>query len=152
MQKHPSELLCRKGVLRNFAKFTEKHLRQSLSLHKVAGLRSATLLKKRLWHKCFSVNFAKFLRTPFLQNTSRRLLLEIAHSTTHNSKKGGLLYFKFSGLYSVLPIFLTNKKFRVSTFFTFQQNIVKKLNFKKTMKGLYFLLGGRRNVTFSLFL
>ena len=37
--------------------------------------RSATLLKKRLWHRCFSVNFAKFLRTLFLQNTSRRLLL-----------------------------------------------------------------------------
>ena len=30
----------------------------------------ATLLKKRLWHSCFPVNFAKFLRTPFLQNTS----------------------------------------------------------------------------------
>ena len=30
----------------------------------------ATLLKKRLWHRCFPVNFAKFLRTPFLQNTS----------------------------------------------------------------------------------
>ena len=26
----------------------------------------ATLLKKRLRHMCFSVNFAKFLRTPFL--------------------------------------------------------------------------------------
>ena len=37
---------------------------------KVAGLRPATLLKKRLWHKCFPVNFVKFLRTPFLQNTS----------------------------------------------------------------------------------
>ena len=37
--------------------------------------RSATLLKKRLWHRCFSVNFAKFLRTLFLQNTSGRLLL-----------------------------------------------------------------------------
>ena len=24
-----------------------------------------TLLKKRLWHKCFPVNFAKFLRTLF---------------------------------------------------------------------------------------
>ena len=33
-------------------------------------LRSATLLKKRLWHSCFPVNFAKFLRTAFLQNTS----------------------------------------------------------------------------------
>ena len=38
----------------------------------------ATLLKKRLWHRCFSVNFAKFLRTPFLQNTSGRLLLLLA--------------------------------------------------------------------------
>ena len=28
----------------------------------------ATLLKKSLWHGCFPVNFAKFLRTPFLQN------------------------------------------------------------------------------------
>ena len=26
----------------------------------------ATLLKKRLWHRCFPVNFVKFLRTPFL--------------------------------------------------------------------------------------
>ena len=26
----------------------------------------ATLLKRRLWHRCFPVNFAKFLRTPFL--------------------------------------------------------------------------------------
>ena len=34
------------------------------------------LLKKRLWHRCFPVNFAKFLRTPFLQNTSGRLLLD----------------------------------------------------------------------------
>ena len=31
--------------------------------------------KKRLWHECFTVNFAKFLRTPFLQNTSGRLLV-----------------------------------------------------------------------------
>ena len=31
------------------------------------GLRRATLLKKRLWHRCFPVNFAKFLRTPFLK-------------------------------------------------------------------------------------
>ena len=39
------------------------------------GLRPATLLKKRLWHRCFTVNFAKVLRTPFLQNTFGWLLL-----------------------------------------------------------------------------
>ena len=60
----------RKGVLRNFSKFTGKHLCQSLFFNKVAGLRPATLLKKRLWHRCFPVNFEKFLRTPFVQNTS----------------------------------------------------------------------------------
>ena len=45
-----------KGVLKNFVKFT-------------------TLLKKRLWHRCFPVNFEKFLRTLFQQSTSGRLLL-----------------------------------------------------------------------------
>ena len=30
-----------------------------------------------LWHRCFAVNFAKFLRIPFLRNTSRRLLLKV---------------------------------------------------------------------------
>ena len=56
----------RKCLLRNFAKFTEKHLRQSLFFNK-SCLWPATLLKKRLWRRCFSVDFAKFLRTPFLQ-------------------------------------------------------------------------------------
>ena len=53
----------KKGVLWNFVKFI--------------GLRPANLLKKRLWHRCFPVNFTKFLRTPFLQSTSGRLLLFI---------------------------------------------------------------------------
>ena len=34
------------------------------------------LLKKRLWHRCFPVNFAKFLTTPFLTEQLRWLLLE----------------------------------------------------------------------------
>ena len=71
----PFKSALRKGVLRNFVKLTGKHLCQSLSFNKVAGLMSATLLKWRLWHRCFSVNFTNFLRTPFLQNTSGRLLL-----------------------------------------------------------------------------
>ena len=32
----------------------------------IIGLRPATLLRKRLWHRCFPVNFAKFIRTPFI--------------------------------------------------------------------------------------
>ena len=52
------------------------HRRRSLFFNKVAGqARPATLLKKRLWHRCFPMNFAKFLRTTFSQNTSGRLTL-----------------------------------------------------------------------------
>ena len=61
------EVICKKGVLRNFAKFIGKHLCQRLLFSKVAGLRPATLFKKGLWHRCFPVNFKKFLRTPFLK-------------------------------------------------------------------------------------
>ena len=39
--------------------------------------RPATLLKRRLWHRCFLVNFVKFLTTPFSQNTSGRLFLKV---------------------------------------------------------------------------
>ena len=42
------DVFCRKGIARNFTKFTEKSLYQSLFFNKVAGL-AATLLKKRLW-------------------------------------------------------------------------------------------------------
>ena len=49
--------VCEKGVRKNFKKkFTGKYLCQS---------RPATLLKKRLWHRCFLVIFAKILRIPF---------------------------------------------------------------------------------------
>ena len=58
------------GVLKNFAKLTGKHLCQSLFFDKGAGVTF-----KRLQHRCFSARFVKFLRTPFLQKTSGRLLL-----------------------------------------------------------------------------
>ena len=40
-------------LLLDLRKFTGKHLCQSLFFNKVAGLRPATLLKKRLGHRCF---------------------------------------------------------------------------------------------------
>ena len=58
-----------KGVLR-------KHLYQRpATLLKKRLWSPATLLKKRLCHRCFRVNFAKFPITPFLLNSSGRLLL-----------------------------------------------------------------------------
>ena len=50
-------------TLKCLPRFSEAVVRRC-SVKKVS-LRPATLLKKRLWHRCFPVNFAKFLRTPF---------------------------------------------------------------------------------------
>ena len=46
-----------KGVLKSFSKLTGKHLCQSLSFNKYAGL--------RLWQKCFPVNFLEISGTSF---------------------------------------------------------------------------------------
>ena len=43
---------------------------------RVVGLMPGTLLKKRLWQRFFSVNFAKILRTPFLTEQLRWPLLK----------------------------------------------------------------------------
>ena len=75
-QRQPLGVFCKKDVLRNFAEFTGKHLCLGLFFNKVASVRPTTLLKKRFWHRCFPVNFAKFLRTPFWQDTSGWLLLD----------------------------------------------------------------------------
>ena len=58
-------------------KFTGKHMYQSLFFKKVAGLKPATSLEKRLCRRYFPANFAKFLRRAFAQYTSRSLLLAL---------------------------------------------------------------------------
>ena len=57
--------------LKILQKFKGKHLCESLSFNKVACLRPATLLKKKLWHRSFPVNFAKFLRALVLKEHLR---------------------------------------------------------------------------------
>ena len=69
------EVFCKKCVLRDFAKFTGKHLYQRLFFNKVAGLEACNFIKKETLAQVFPVNLAKFLRAAFLQNTSGWLLL-----------------------------------------------------------------------------
>ena len=74
-QKQLREVFYKKSIPKNFTKLTENNCARVPFFNKVAGLMPATLLKKRLWHKCFPVNPAKFLRTPILKNICERLLL-----------------------------------------------------------------------------
>ena len=75
-QKQSPRCVLWKRCFRNFTKFTGKHLYQSLFLIKFQKA-PATLLKKGLWYRCFPVNFAKFLRTPFFTEHHRWLLLTV---------------------------------------------------------------------------
>ena len=65
----------------------KKLLKISLS-YRPRDLGPATLLKKRLWHTCFPVNFAKFSRTPVIMERLWWLLL-------HFSLRKGTLWFMF---------------------------------------------------------
>ena len=56
VQKYPPGVFYKKGVLKIFAKSTGKQHARVF----------AALLKKIIWLMCFPVNFANFLRTPFL--------------------------------------------------------------------------------------
>ena len=88
-----------KGVLRNFTKFF---------FNKVAGLMPATLLKKRLWHRCFPVNLEKFLKTLLLQNTSGRLLLLLVSQT--NLKRVNFRGVNFSYLVILVYKYWSNDR------------------------------------------
>ena len=50
-----------------------------------SGPEPATLLKKRTWHRCFPVNFVKFLRTPFLTDHLWWLLLIVICTVIANT-------------------------------------------------------------------
>ena len=114
-QKQPPEGFCKKRCSQKFPKIHRKNLCQSLVFNKVAGPRPATLLKKRLWHSCFPVNFAKFLRTPFLQNTSGRLLLASENKRSNDSRKASIHYTQYNEpLYVVQEIQIFIIKFFIN--------------------------------------
>ena len=65
------EVLYKNDVLSNFAKFTERHLCQSLFFNKVAGLRLETL------SQVFSCEFCKVSKNAFSYRTFWWLLLDV---------------------------------------------------------------------------
>ena len=65
LQKQPPEMFCKKGVLRNFSKFTRKHLCQKLFFNKVPIVRHATLLTKEALAQLFSCEFFEISKKTF---------------------------------------------------------------------------------------
>ena len=86
----------RKVVIRNFEKFTRKHLCQSLFFDKVAG-----------WHRCFPMNFAKFLRIPFF---TKHLMATYSACSSFSLEKSSLtnmlLLFSFLQFFRIFSLSL----------------------------------------------
>ena len=59
LQNQPLDVFYKKAVLKNFAIFTVKQLCWS-HFNKVARVKFCNFNEKRLQHRCFSVNIAKF--------------------------------------------------------------------------------------------
>ena len=70
--------------------------------NKFTGLEVCNFIKRRLQFSCFSLNIAKFLRTPILKNICERLLLRVLKPTSclflypvETFKNGSFRYFQW---------------------------------------------------------
>ena len=85
--KHPrwrgnhSGVFCKKGVLKNFAKFTGKHLRQRLFFNKVAG-GTCNFIKRETLSQVFSCKFCKIFKNTFFTEPPQWLLLKMKSFVT----------------------------------------------------------------------
>ena len=98
-------VLCKKGVLRSFTKFTGKHLW------------ACNFIKKETLAQVFPCEFTKFLSTPFLQNSCRRLFLR---DTTTNTSS-------LNFAYDVNIINCVSKLFWVATSKTWTRTLTRTL-------------------------
>ena len=90
VRNSPPEVFCKKDVLRNFQNSQESTCGGVFSLIK---LQAWSLLKDRLWHRCFPVNFWKFLRISFLTEQLWWLLLKCIKKNSRTDKEN---YFQTS--------------------------------------------------------
>ena len=86
------EKFCKKGVLRNFAKFTGKHLYQILFLNKVAGL-ACNFIKKESLAQVLSCEFCEFSKNTFFYRTPQVAASKI---TVFKKIRDSLTNFTFS--------------------------------------------------------
>ena len=84
------EVFCKKGVLENFAKVIEKHLRQSLFFNEVAGLPVCNFIKKETLTLVFSCEFCQISKNTFFIEHLRWMPLDIPQ--TFNWKINLLLF------------------------------------------------------------
>ena len=90
------KVICKKGVLRNFAKFTEKYLCHSLFFNKVADT-AYNFIKKVILAQVFCREFFEIFK-----NTCGRLLLNDLQSTSTAFLLSSI-YCSFTALIGLVP-------------------------------------------------
>ena len=65
LQMQPPEVFCKKGVLRNFKRFTGKHVCQNLFFNKVVGCLASNLIKKETLTQAFSSEICEISKNNF---------------------------------------------------------------------------------------
>ena len=76
------EVFCEKGDVRNFAKFTGKHLCQSLFFNKVAG-QARNFIKKETLAQVFSREFCEIYKNTFFYSTPPVAASVVRRNTKH---------------------------------------------------------------------
>ena len=115
------------------------------------SLRSATLLKKRLWYRCFHVNFVKFLRRLFSQDEyfpsfDSEYLKSFRFFNFHNMGNLNFNWILIKNIQVKVIIVIAQKmKFSIKDFFSKSDQIPRKLRIwshllkKSLMENLLFV-------------
>ena len=74
VQKQSRKVFCKKSCSQKLRRIHRKTPMLESLFNKVADLKACNLIKIRLQHSCFPMNFAKFSRAPYLQNTYGQVL------------------------------------------------------------------------------
>ena len=121
-------------ALKDFPKFTGKHLWWSLFLNKVSSFRPAFLSKKCPQQGCFLVNFAKFLRKSILQDIFWQLLL-------NQGEKFKLFFFYNAGIVWPIPchwsLLIPPESIRKPPVFWCFQGVSKEISGMKRVNGYF---------------
>ena len=98
--KHPFGHALQRDPLKSFGKLTRTHVCQSFFLDKVAHHPACNFIKKGFQHRCFTVNFAKFLKTlwrtpPVSASNFNSTLLTLRPRKTYIYIFSALLFYIF---------------------------------------------------------
>ena len=97
------EVFCKKDVLINFAKFTGKHQLQVSCLIKLQAQGLYRPIKKETLTQVLSCDFCEILRTPFLTEHLRWMLLMFLQFLHHQIKR---LHYKSNLQFLIMIYFL----------------------------------------------